>query len=170
MRRALGVLLLAAALLGLGGCAARTSAPPASPSPTESPEPTAAPPAEAGTDALKEKWEACFFGGAEGQNEAGERFYLAYDDPEEMRAAALIILDAEGCEILNYVLGEVETEGDTRRIHDVEEEISLPFTILETEREDGFDLRFRDGDIAAMRRVDAETIIADMLGIVRELG
>ena len=87
-----------------------------------------------------------------------------------MSAAALILLNAEGDEILNYVLGEVETEGDSRRILDVEEDVSLPFTILETEREDGFDLRFKDGDTAAMRIVDSDRIIADMLAIVHTLG
>ena len=102
-------------------------------------------------DPLEEKWRACFFGGAEGQSESGERVFLAYDELESMSAAALILLDAEGGEILNYVLGEVETEGDSRRILDVEEDVSLPFTILDTGEETGFSLRFKDGDTAAMR-------------------
>ena len=173
MRRALCALLLAAVLLALGGCGARRDAPAASPaaaSSAASAEPAAPSSPAVETDPLAEKWEACFFGGAEGQSESGERVFLAYDELESMSAAALILLDAEGGEILNYVLGEVEREGDTWRILDVEEDVSLPFTILKTEREDGFSLRFKDGDTAAMRLVDADRIIADMLAIVHTLG
>ena len=175
MRRALCTLLLAAVQLALGGCSARRDVPDASPgpaaaSPVVSTEPAALSSPTVETDPLAEKWEACFFGGAEGQSESGEHVFLAYDELESMSAAALILLNAEGDEILNYVLGEVETEGDSRRILDVEEDVSLPFTILETEREDGFDLRFKDGDTAAMRIVDSDRIIADMLAIVHTLG
>ena len=175
MRRALCVLLLAVALLGLNSCGPVFLAPEERPTEpaeqaAESAVPEATPLTETGLDPLEEKWRACFFGGAEGQSESGERVYLAYDELESMSAAALILLNAEGDEILNYVLGEVETEGDSRRILDVEEDVSLPFTILETEREDGFDLRFKDGDTAAMRIVDSDRIIADMLAIVHTLG
>ena len=182
MRQALCVLLLAAALLGLSSCGPVFLAPaerPAEPAEqavqpagqaVESAAPEATPPAETGPDPLEEKWRACFFGGAEGQSESGERVYLAYDELESMSAAALILLDAEGGEILNYVLGEVETEGDSRRILDVEEDVSLPFTILDTGGENGFSLRFKDGDTAAMRIVESDEIIADMMAIIHSLG
>ena len=182
MRQALCVLLLAAALLGLSSCGPVFLAPaerPAEPAEqavqpagqaVESAAPEATPPAETGPDPLEEKWRACFFGGAEGQSESGERVYLAYDELESMSAAALILLDAEGGEILNYVLGEVETEGDSRRILDVEEDVSLPFTILDTGGENGFSLRFKDGDTAAMRIVESDEIIADMMAIIHTLG
>ena len=175
MRQALCILLLAAALLGLSSCGPVLLAPAGRPAePAEQaaesavPEPT--PPAETGPDPLEEKWRACFFGGAEGQSESGERVYLAYDELESMSAAALIRLDAEGGEILNYVLGEVETEGDSRRILDVEEDVSLPFTIVDTGDENGFSLRFKDGDTAAMRMVEPDEIIADMMAIIHSLG
>ena len=97
MRQALCILLLAAALLGLSSCGPALLAPAGRPAePAEQaaesavPEPT--PPAETGPDPLEEKWRACFFGGAEGQSESGERVFLAYDELESMSAAALILL------------------------------------------------------------------------------
>ena len=175
MRQALCLLLLAAALLGLSSCGLAFLTPeerPAEPAEqaAESAVPEATPLTETGLDPLEEKWRACFFGGAEGQSESGERVFLAYDELESMSAAALILLDAEGDEILNYVLGEVETEGDSRRILDVEEDVSLPFTILDTGEETGFSLRFKDGDTAVMRFVDPDRIIADMMAIIHTLG
>ena len=113
---------------------------------------------------LRGQWPDMFSEGAEGTNEAGETFFFAYDDPDDLTLGAVMILSADQTELETYVFGEVTFEDDTFTISDVEGEESLPFTIADVD-ENGFTMGFQDGDTASMEFVDQDTIIDDMISI-----
>lgn len=113
---------------------------------------------------LRAQWPEMFSEGAEGTNEAGESFFFAYDDPDDLNLGAVMILSADQTDLETYVFGEITFEDDTFTIHDVEGEETLPFTITDV-GEDGFTMGFQDGDTASMEFVDQDTIIDDMISI-----
>ncbi len=113
---------------------------------------------------LRGQWPEMFSEGAEGTNEAGESFFFAYDDPDDLNLGAVMILSADQTDLETYVFGEITFEDDTFTIHDVEGEETLPFTITDV-GEDGFTMGFQDGDTASMEFVDQDTIIDDMISI-----
>ena len=113
---------------------------------------------------LRGQWPEMFSEGAEGTNEAGETFFFAYDDPDDLTLGAVMILSADQTELETYVFGEITYEDETFTIADVEGEESLPFSITNAD-EEGFTMVFQDGDTASMEFVDQDTIIDDMLSI-----
>ena len=115
---------------------------------------------------LRSKWTELFSCGAEGKSPEGEIVFMAMDDPEDITYAAIMVLDEEMTELRDYILGSVliDEEG-VPYIEDVEGEELLPFTITDTEVEDGFEMQFRVGSPITMYFVDQETIIDDMISI-----
>lgn len=114
---------------------------------------------------LRADWHDLFLYGAEGQNEAGENYYLAYDGDETTPHAAFMLTNPDSTILGIYELGEIITEEDgSTYIEDVEGEDIVPFEIIE-DSEDGFVIQFDDGEAIEMFYVDQETIIDDMISI-----
>ena len=118
---------------------------------------------------LRSRWEGLFTAGAEGENANGDKFYFAFDDPQAMSVGAFIITDAEGEKLYLYMLGDIGTDEDGPVLHDVDGANDMNFWFTDTEVEDGFELRFSDGDTARMHFTDQKTILSDMLDIVDRL-
>ena len=79
----------------------------------------------------------------------GYNVYLAYDDPDDIRTAAIMVLNGDNSELLIYILGDVMEEEDHFKIVDVDEKEdgtvdNLPFEIGEVTAE-GFTFKFKDG-------------------------
>ena len=117
----------------------------------------------------RDVWEELFCGGAEGTNEAGEICLMAWDDPDVIGYAAIMILSADQTELLLYDLGEVTFNEEWLLINDVDGEKDLPFNVTETEVEDGFELIFQDGDVFTMYFQDQDVILDDMVSIANSL-
>ena len=113
---------------------------------------------------LRGQWPEMFSEGAEGTNEAGESFFFAYDDPDDLNLGAVMILSEDRTELETYVFGEITFEDDIFTIDDVEGEESLPFTVTDAD-ENGFTMGFQNGVTVRMEFVDQDTIIDDMISI-----
>ncbi len=61
---------------------------------------------------LRNKWQEIFTEDGEGVLEMGYNVYLAYDDPDDIRTAAIMVLNEDNSELLVYILGDVEEEED----------------------------------------------------------
>lgn len=116
--------------------------------------------------APKEDWYNVFTAGGEGENEDGDAFYFAYDDPENVSYAMLLITFADGD--IRVRNGEVrpDEEGNAA-IFDDDVEVSIPFEFVETEEEDCFAIHFLANDsTVAFEIVDQDTIISDIYNIL----
>lgn len=118
---------------------------------------------------LRNKWQEIFTEGGEGVSEMGYNVYLAYDDPDDIRTAAIMVLNGDNSELLIYILGDVMEEKDHFKIVDVDEKEdgtvdNLPFEIGEVTAE-GFTFKFKDGDSVFLNFVDQEKIIDDMISL-----
>ena len=114
---------------------------------------------------LRAKWHELFTGGAEGVSSNGDYVYFIYDNLDDVTYAGIMILSSDQSELEVYDLGEVQVEDDHFVIIDVEGETTLPFYLPDTPVENGFEIAFKDGDVAQMRFVDIDTIIDDMVSI-----
>lgn len=114
-------------------------------------------------------WYETYKGGAIGENAAGDRFLLAYDDPENITAATLTIISADGSSI--YIReGSVRTDGEGEDQHlvldDDERDVAIPFDFYESDKGD-FEMYFYgDGDTAVMNAVDQDTILGEMRSVL----
>ena len=61
---------------------------------------------------LRNKWQEIFTEGGEGVSEMGYNIYLAYDDPDDIRTAAIMVLNEDNSELLIYILGDVDEKAD----------------------------------------------------------
>ena len=114
---------------------------------------------------LRATWHDLFFEGAEGvSDDTGECVYFAYDDMDALSYGAVMILNQEQTELLNYDLGDVYETEDGYIIEDVEGETEMPFALSDFD-DDGFVMTFNDGDAVYMHYTDQETIIDDMISI-----
>ena len=118
---------------------------------------------------LEEKWANLFVGGAEGTNANGDNFDFAFDDIDNLGFAAMIIVNADKSQLIAYDIGDVVSDDEWLYIEDLEGENELPFAYTSNEVENGFELVFQDNDTAVMTFVDQDTIITDMLALVRAL-
>ena len=114
---------------------------------------------------LRNKWKEYFSQGGEGVSKDGYNVYLAYDNPEDIKLAAIMILNSDNSELLTYIFGDVVAEEDHFKIVDVVEDEELPFWLTDKEVEDGFEITFKDNDSVELKFVDQETIINDMIDI-----
>lgn len=123
---------------------------------------------------LREVWPDYFTQGAEGVNSNGEHFYFAFDDPNNITVATLMITSPDGSDLSLYVLGEASMQTYEEYfngqqccvIHDVEDESDLPFAVQQASFGNyDFDMLFIDDDVAHMTFVDQDTIINDMITI-----
>ena len=81
---------------------------------------------------------------------------------------AFSILNAEQ-ELMVYDLGEVVVEDEWAVINDVEGETRLPFSLPDSDLEEGFELLFQDGDVFAMDFVDTDDVLDNMVSIANSL-
>ena len=121
---------------------------------------------------LRNKWTELFEEGAEGVSKDGWDVYFAYDDPNDISLAAIMIL--KDGELRDYIFGDVVEEDGHYKIVDVDEKEdgtveNLPFEIGEV-KADGFEMRFKDDDSVVLNFVDQETIINDMISIWEQQG
>ncbi len=115
---------------------------------------------------LRERWAELFAEGAEGRNADGENYLFAYS--EDFTFGAFMILNDDMDEQLAYVFGDIEMDdsnGVVYTIQDVDGELSLRFSIM-SEDDDSIELRFKDGDVVTMEKVDRDVIIDDMVGLI----
>ena len=137
---------------------------------TETPAPDAEPEAP-GDEGSFDDWAARFSGGAIGENAEGDQFLFAWDDPDDICYAALMIISADGSEGMGRE-GAVTLAGADDNVYylltDSVKADEIAFNIYPSAEGD-FDLFFRgDADTAVMNEVDYETIIgafAQVLGV-----
>lgn len=117
----------------------------------------------------KEDWFDVYAAGGEGQNEEGDAFYFAYNDPENLTEAMLLIRFSDGDVLVRNgeVIWNEEDECLELQDADVDTDNVIPFVFLETEEEDGFAIRFlANGMEVFFEIVDQETIINDIYDIL----
>ena len=115
----------------------------------------------------KEEWYAAFSEGGEGQNEDGDAFYFAFDDPENVSYAMLLIVFADGDIMVRN--GEVldDEEYGAVMIYDEDVDSSIPFEFLDADEEGCFVMHFLANDTAVtLGFVDQDTIISDIYNIL----
>ncbi|MBR0159865.1 MAG: hypothetical protein IJQ02_01015 [Oscillospiraceae bacterium] len=115
-------------------------------------------------------WYDTYTGGATGENENGDRFLLAYDDPEDIQQATLTIIGVDGSLYIRE--GYIQTEGEGEDEHlvliDESRDVAVPFIFYDSEQGD-FEMYFlADGDTAVMTVVDQETILGEMRDILEQ--
>ncbi len=115
-------------------------------------------------------WYDTYTAGAIGENADGDRFLLAYDDPDAIDEATLTIIMTDGSLYIRE--GYVQPEGEGDEAHyvliDESRDAAVPFNFYDSESGD-FDLYFLgDGDVAVMTAVDQETILGEMRAILEQ--
>lgn len=114
---------------------------------------------------LRAKWTEYFSEGAEGVSVDDYNVYMAYNDPESITSAAIMILNTDNSEMLTYLIGDVVAEDDHYKIVDVDGDEELPFWLTDTQIDNGFEIRFKDDDTVALGFVDQATIIDHMISL-----
>ena len=105
--------------------------------------------------------------GAEGVNEAGDKFYYAFSEGGS-DAAALVIVTADG---MNYWgrEGTAEFVDDHVVLHSNSMGDDTPYVFSEVDDNNCFTITFLgDGDVAQMQLVDQDTIIADIIACMQQ--
>lgn len=115
-------------------------------------------------DDLSEAWHERFTEGAEGVSRDGDQIYFAYDDPDDVTYAAIMIVSNDG-EHLSSREGDVLVDDDHLILSDEDMESETPFTITDQDGETFLMTFLGDGDEATMTIVDADTIIDDMVAV-----
>ena len=125
-------------------------------------------PSEANSpEEIVEWWYDNYTSGAIGENADGDRFLLAYDDPEDMSLATLTIVGADG-DSLYIREGSIQVEGEDEHLVLVDEsrDVAVAFAFYDSDEGD-FEMFFLgDGDVAVMNVVDQETILGEMQSIL----
>ncbi len=115
-------------------------------------------------------WYETYNAGAIGENADGDRFLLAFDDPDDINEATLTIIGADGSLYIREGYVQMEGEGDQEHLVLIDEarDAAVPFDFYESESGD-FDMYFlADGDVAVMTAVDQETILGEMRAILEQ--
>ena len=85
---------------------------------------------------------------------------------DDMTYVAFMIMSADLKTLELYLVGDVKPADDGKGFVMIDDhsDMTVPFTINNTE--EGFELGFKDGDVAKMEGVPQKTILDDMLGII----
>ncbi len=114
----------------------------------------------------REVWESSFTSGAEGSNENGDRCFIAFDSLEDFTFGAVLFLPADGTDPI-FLIGSVESDGETTSLIDMETEDVLEFTYGDGSLPGSdFSIIYADGDTYDMQYVDKSVIIDDMMSYV----
>lgn len=160
-KRILTLILTVLALFSLTACGIQL---PPLPRPSDAGATSAAP-----TD-LRKKWQTMYLEGAEGQSADGEKVFFAFHSRSDLREGAMMIVSADGTQLLLYETGEIVMEDGHLVIVDVGQGRKLPFDVTVKEVQNGFEILFLDGAKADMYFVDQDTILDHMVSIAEELG
>ena len=131
---------------------------------TETVVETPAPTAESEEDGefTFDDWAAQFSGGAIGRNADGDQFVLAWDDPDDITYASLMILNPEGTEV-SVREGEVTIAGADDTVHrlltDTVNEEEIPFNFYSSDEGDFAMFFLANADTAVMTVVDYDEVI-----------
>ena len=117
---------------------------------------------------LEAVWYQRFSGGAEGISEYGDVVYFAFDDPDDISYAIIMLITDEG-ETLFSREGAVTVDDDGNAVlTDEEMDSETPFSITDADG-DTFTMNFiADGDSAEMTVLDLDSIIGDMIAVWSE--
>lgn len=109
-----------------------------------------------------------FAGGAEGTDNNGETFYFAYDDPNDITYAMLVMVspDKTECHVRNgEVIWYEETESSA--LYDKDLDVLIPFEISDSDEEDAFTMTLlADDDVVTMHIVEQDVIISDIQSVL----
>jgi hypothetical protein len=115
----------------------------------------------------KEEWFEIYSEGGEGANEEGDRFYFAFNDPDNVTYAMILIAFADGAITVRNGEVVVDEENNCLQIIDEEMNVAIPFVFLDTEEEGTFAIRFLANDTEVLfKYVDQDIIISDIYGIL----
>ena len=115
----------------------------------------------------EEEWYDIYSGGGEGTNEEGDSFYFAYNDPENVTYAMVLIAFADGDIMVRNGDVNWNEEENCLELIDEDMQVSIPFLFLDTEEEDCFVIRFLANETEVLfESVDQETIISDVYSIL----
>ena len=115
---------------------------------------------------LRAAWQERYAEGAKGTSKYGDTILFAYDDPDGMNYAALMIISEDG-EHLSAREGEIvwDEENEYSVLRDVDMDSDTPFNITDGDGET-FTMVFPgDGDEAVMTVMDQDSIIEEMLAV-----
>lgn len=126
-------------------------------------------PRPSGTAGLREEWHTIFQEGAEGQSADGEKIFFAFYSRSDLREGAMMIVSADGTQLLLYETGEIVMEDGHLVIIDAGQGRKLPFDVTPKEVQNGFEILFIDGTKADMYFVDQNTILEHMAQFAEEL-
>ena len=129
------------------------------PAPTEEPEDAQE---EAEEEFTFDDWAARLTGGAIGRNADGDHFVMAWDDPDDITYAALMILNPEGTEV-SVREGEVTIAGADDNVHllltDTVREAEVPFNFYSSDEGDFAMFFLANADTAVMTEVEYDQVI-----------
>ena len=114
-----------------------------------------------------EEWYDLYAAGGEGQNEDGDSFFFAYNDPEDVSEAILLIQFTDGDVMVRN--GEVfwDEDNECLELYDADVDSTIPFIFLETEEDGVFAIRFLANDVEVFFDiVDQDTIINDIYDVL----
>ncbi len=136
------------------------------PAPTEEPEDAQE---EAEEEFTFDDWAARFTGGAIGRNADGDQFVLAWDDPDDITYAALMILNPEGTEV-SVREGEVTIAGADDNVHllltDTVREVEVPFNFYSSDEGDFAVFFLANADTAVMTEVEYDEVIGAFAQVI----
>jgi hypothetical protein len=136
------------------------------PAPTEEPEDAQE---EAEEEFTFDDWAARFTGGAIGRNADGDQFGLAWDDPDDITYAALMILNPDGTEV-SVREGEVTIAGADDNVHllltDTVREVEVPFNFYSSDEGDFAMFFLANADTAVMTEVEYDEVIGAFAQVI----
>ena len=116
---------------------------------------------------LRSAWQERYVGGGKGTDKGGDTIYFAYDDPDQITQAVMMLVSADGKNLLCRE-GEVfwDDENECEVLYDEETDSSISFVIDEGDGEDTYIIRFiGDGDEAVMKVMDLDSLFDEMIAV-----
>ena len=118
---------------------------------------------------LKAALKGRYVGGGKGTSKDGDTIYFAYDNPNPINKAALMIVSEDGQHLSSYE-GEVyrDDDNDCSVLYDEDMDAKTPFTIEDGEG-DTYIMHFLgDGDEASMTMTDLDSLIDEMVAVYKD--
>ena len=103
--------------------------------------------------------------GAAAEDASGITYYLLFDDPDKMTRALLMYLFPDG-KTVTFAEGEVTAEEEGYTIHDMQEDMAVTFSVVESDDE-GFDIQFYHTDeTISFVKNDVKDVIDDVCSLL----
>ena len=114
-----------------------------------------------------EEWYDLYSAGGEGQNEDGDSFFFAYNDPEDVSEAILLIQFTDGDVMVRNGKVLWDEDNECLELYDADVDSTIPFIFLDTDEDGVFAVRFLANDVEVFFDiVDQDTIINDIYDIL----